>query len=262
MPRDTRRNMKLSTYGNPNNPALVFFHAFPFPSEMWTDQLKVFSEKYFCLAPDYPGFGETPLPTSAATFEAYADYITDYLQDAKVKTAIWCGLSMGGYMAMRLYERAPEQCRALILCNTRAGADGNEAKLKRWDTIKALQKDRAAALAGQWQGLTGPTAKLNAAYKKRFEEIVNKVPTPTIAAGLVALATRNDSTETLAKIKVPTLIIVGDEDAVTPVKESEAMHKAIKGSTLKILENTGHLSNMENPNMFNKHVAEFLATLK
>lgn len=134
------KNLKVHTQGQIGNPVLIFLHAFPFSGDMWKDQLNFFSEKFYCLAPDLPGFGESAPCDSAVTFEYYVDSVLNYLKELKIEKAICCGLSMGGYLALRMYEKAPDQFRALILCDTKAGADSNEAKLKRWDNIQLLKK--------------------------------------------------------------------------------------------------------------------------
>lgn len=254
--------LKGHTKGIIGNPALLFLHAFPLSSDMWTEQMNRFSENFYCLAPYFPGFGESPLPDHAVTFEYYVDCVLNFLKESKVDSAIWCGLSMGGYIALRMYERAPEQCRALVLCDTKAGADGNEAKLKRWEAIKALQKNREEFTMIQWQTLVAERSKENDVLKARFQELVGKVSEKGISAGLLALATRTDTTPGLSKISVPTLILVGEEDKVTPISESEIIAKGISGSQMKTLEKTGHLSNLENPQKFNACLADFFTQLR
>ncbi len=253
--------LHVHAQGKIGAPALLFLHAFPFSAAMWKEQLNLFSERFYCLAPDLPGFGESALPDHAVTFEHYVDSVLNYLKESGIEQAVWCGLSMGGYLALRLYERAPDQCRALILCDTKAGADGNEAKLKRWDAIQMLQRNRAEFIAAQWQALVGASSKNGGLLKMRFEEIIAGTSDRGIAAGLAAMATRTDSTPGLSKIRVPTLLVVGEEDKVTPVSESEAMSKAIAGSRVKIISKSGHLSNLENPQGFNDHLSEFLTSL-
>ncbi|OFZ29213.1 MAG: hypothetical protein A2622_14330 [Bdellovibrionales bacterium RIFCSPHIGHO2_01_FULL_40_29] len=253
--------LKVHTQGKIGNPVLVFLHAFPFSGEMWKDQINLFSEKFYCVAPDLPDFGESDPSDQAVTFEYYVDSVLNYLKEEKIEKAIWCGLSMGGYLALRMFERAPDNCRALILCDTKAGADSNEAKLKRWDNIQILKRNRAEFIGIQWHALVGESSKNNGPLKTRFEELISRVTDTGIISGLVALATRTDCTPGLSKIHVPVLILVGEEDKVTPVSESEIMTKAIVGSQLKIIAKTGHLSNLENPQKFNDHLSDFLTSL-
>ena len=253
------QEIKVSTHGNKQNPAILFLHAFPMCSDMWKEQVQFFSEKYFCIAPDLPGYGESALPSSALTFEAYVDSVFNYLKSSKIEKAVWCGLSMGGYLALRMYERDPSFCRSLILCDTKAAADNNEAKLKRWTALQTLQSNRNEFVDTQWKALVGASSQGNSSVETRFHDLLEKTSDAGIAAGLVALATRTDSTQMLSKISVPTLIVVGDEDKVTPVSDAEFLTKSIPGSQLKILKKTGHLSNLENPKIFNETLASFLA---
>lgn len=239
---------------------ILFLHAFPFTAEMWENQNDYFSKKYNCFSPTLPGFGASSLPDHAITFEYYVDYILQYLEKNNLKKSIWCGLSMGGYLALRLYERAPEFCQGLILSDTKAGADANTAKLKRWDTIKAinnLANDLPKFHETQWNALIGESSQSNFQLKDHFQKLISQSSAKGIIAGLAALATRTDSLSMLTQIKVPTLILVGDEDKVTPLTEAELLHKSIKNSYLTILKKCGHLSNLERPEIFNKELEAF-----
>ncbi len=253
--------LKVKTRGKIENPAIVFIHAFPLSSEMWMEQVQYFSEKFYCVAPDLPGFGESELPNHAFTFEFYVDAILNYLEQAKIEKAIWCGLSMGGYVALRMYERDPRKCAALILCDTKAAADNNEAKIKRGDALQSLQKNRNQFVQNQWKALIGETSQKESSIETRFYELIEKTSDAGISSGLVALATRTDSTQMLAKIAVPTLVVVGEEDKVTPVADAEFMAKCILGSQFKKIKNTGHLSNIENPKSFNETLFNFMNSL-
>lgn len=237
---------------------LVFFHAFPFTAEMWKNQMDYFSKDYQCFSPNLPGFGSTPLPDSPITFETYIDNTISYLEKNSLKKSIWCGLSMGGYLALRLFERSPEMCQGLVLCDTKAAADNNEAKLKRWDTIKMLKKEMNKFQDAQWKALVGESSQNNTKLKEDFVKLISQTSTEGITNGLVALATRTDSQSLLSKINVPSLIMVGEEDKVTPLAEAEFLHKNIKNSKFSILKRCGHLSNLEQPELFNKEIESFL----
>jgi pimeloyl-ACP methyl ester carboxylesterase len=242
--------------------SILFLHAFPLNAEMWKNQIEYFSQintGISCsLAPNLPGFGSNQLPHHPLTFEFYVDHILDYLIKNNLKNSIWCGLSMGGYLALRLYERAPEMCKGLILSDTKASPDGNEAKLRRWHAIMGLHSDFDLFLANQWRALIGESSQKNQKLKDQFNQLILKSTKEGISSGLVALATRTDTTDQLSKICVPTLIIVGDEDKVTPTSDAEFLHKNIKNSTLRILKGCGHLANIEQPDLFNKEVLHFL----
>ena len=249
------------TQGSFRNEAILFLHAFPMTSDMWKEQMNVFSKTHYTLAPDIPGFGKGVLPPYAITFEHYVDSILNFLKESGIKRSIWCGLSMGGYLALKLYERAPELCCGLILANTKAGADDNEAKEKRWATIKNLHSHRSDFTQKQWKAMMSQESLGNKKLKVCFEEIVGKSTEEGLSAGLVSLATRNDSTHILRSIDVPTMIIAGDEDKVIPLSELKFLQDNISGSSLRIISGAGHLSSMEKPEEFNKLIAEFVTDL-
>ncbi len=248
----------VQTQGSFGHQAIIFLHAFPMTSDMWKEQMRHFSKTHYVLAPDLPGFGKGALPNHSVTFEHYVDSVLAFIKESGIKQSIWCGLSMGGYLALRLYEKAPELCCGLILANTKAVADDNAAKNKRWSAIKNLYTHRDDFLEGQWAAMIGKSGLENVKLKKQFFDIVAKNSEDGISAGLVALATRNDSTELLASIDVPTLIIAGAEDKVISISDAEVLNKGIKKSKLVIIQSAGHLSNLETPAQFNSVVADFL----
>lgn len=247
----------VQTQGQFGHCPIIFLHSFPLSSDMWKEQMKYFSKTHYTMAPDFPGFGKSSLPEFAITFEYYVDSVLLFLKESGIKKSIWCGVSMGGYLAMRLYEKAPELCSGLILSNIHAAADDNITKNKRWLLIKALKKRRDVFHEYQWQSYIGKSSQNNLRLKKIFLEIVSKNSDRGLSAGLVSIASRNDSTKMLATIDVPTLIIAGDEDKIIKLSDSEKLNRKIKKSKLEILH-TGHLSNLENPAGFNKAVAIFL----
>lgn len=251
----------VQTQGSFRNEAIIFLHAFPMTSDMWKEQMNFFSKTHYTLAPDLPGFGKGVLPIHAITFEYYVDSVISFLREAGIKRSIWCGLSMGGYLALRMYERAPELCNGLILANTKAGTDDNAAKEKRWRNIKMLHSHSEEFAEKQWQAMVSKSSLKKVQLKKCFHEIVSKSDEEGISAGLVSLATRMDNTQTLSHITVPTLILAGEHDKIIPLSEMQFMQKNIPESRLEIIKDAGHLSNMENPNDFNKVIAEFLTNL-
>ena len=248
----------VQTQGSFRNEALIFLHAFPLTSDMWKEQMNFFSKTHYTLAPDIPGLGKGTLPLHAITFEHYVDSVINFLKEAGIKRSIWCGLSMGGYLALRMYEKAPELCSGLILSNTKATPDENGDKEKRWENIKMLHSHREEFVEKQWQAMVSKTSLQNVKLKKCFKEIVSKSDEEGISSALVSLATRTDSTSTLASISVPTLILAGEHDKIISMDDMQFLQKNIKDSRLTTIAGAGHLSNMENPNGFNKAIAEFL----
>jgi 3-oxoadipate enol-lactonase len=251
----------VQTQGNFRNEAVIFLHAFPLSSDMWKEQMQTLSKNHYTLAPDLPGFGKGTLPVHAITFEYYVDAVLNFIKEAGIKQSIWCGLSMGGYLALRLYERAPELCSGLILANTKATADDNATKEKRWSAIKTLHSHRNEFIENQFQAMMGKSAQENFELKKQYLDILSKNTEEGMSAGLVSLATRMDHSLKLSQIHVPTLIIGGEEDHIISIDDLEFLHEQIPTSHLEIIEGAGHLSNMEKPEVFNKVVAEFLANV-
>lgn len=242
---------------------VVFIHGFPFGSGSWTPQLNALHGRYRTVAYDVRGHGKSALGSWPFTLEALADDLLALLDRLSIERAVLCGLSMGGYIALRVQQKAPARVRALALCDTRPDADSDETKLRRAAAIDELRRDPRAFLESFLKVVLA---------KSTFEghpEVVEAVRTTmldnepaALAAALVALATRTDSTPRLGSIAVPTLVVVGRDDAVTPPPVAEALAKAIPGAELKVLESAGHLSNLENPKAFNKSLLEFLARLK
>ena len=255
--------LSYSTSGNSTHPALVFLHAFPLNQKQWQLQIEHFSQSYFCVALDLPGFGEAELATNSPfSFEAYVDYVEQVLNSLNVQPATWIGLSMGGYVALRALERFPTLARAVVLCDTKAASDGNEAKLKRWDGIQAVGKNIDAFIEAQAKVLMGTKAQANPKILETFKNLVKANSVDSIQRGLLALATRTDTTESLTKINIPTLIIVGGDDKVTPIADAEVLNKAIRGSQLAVIQGAGHLSNLEAPEEFNEVLGNFLSKLR
>ena len=237
---------------------LIFFHAFPFSSRMWDEQVRAFSSDYIVHAIDLPGFGEAPLPAHPFTFEFYAEYVRDWLIERNIKKSIWCGLSMGGYLAFRLQQLAPELCEGLVLADTKASLDGNEAKLKRWGAIKSVINDRAKFDEFQWKNLVSEESHKNKKLESQFMALMKANSDEGIMNGVIAIATRTDTQPILEQIQVPTLIIVGENDTLTPESDARFLQHSIKGSELKVIGGVGHLSNLEAPEAFNEALSEWL----
>jgi 3-oxoadipate enol-lactonase len=241
---------------------LLFLHAFPLDASMWQSQWSTLMNECRCIAPDLRGFGGSPVE-GPFTMDQYADDVIGLLDLLKIDQAVVAGLSMGGYVALALMRRHPERVRALVLADTRAGADTAEGKEKRRD-LMALARDAgvAAVAERQVQGLIGKTTRdKHPEIEEDVRGLILRATPEGIIGALEAMMERPDSSDLLPAIGVPTLIIVGDEDVVTPPREARAMHEAIPGSRLETIERAGHLSNMERPSAFNTLLSEFVGGL-
>ncbi|MBI5649876.1 MAG: alpha/beta fold hydrolase [Chloroflexi bacterium] len=242
---------------------LVLIHGYPLDRTLWSAQTRAFADIARVIAPDLRGFGESTLPGADATMDTYADDVRALLDALGIKNAIIAGLSMGGYIAFAFYRQHAHRVRALILADTRATADTPEGKLGRDASITLARDQGAGAIADAMvpKALTAQTLKSNRALTDATRDLLARQSVAAIITALGALRDRPDSTPTLAEISVPTLIIVGVEDAITPVRDAEMMRDAIRGARLAIIPNAGHLANIEQPDEFNRVVREFLQTV-
>ena len=198
------------------------------------------------------------------TVDRFADDVVCVLDNAGIDRATIVGLSMGGYVAFALWRRWPARVRALVLADTRAGADSADTRERRHELIALARFEGASSVVDrQVIGLLGKTTRERrpevAAQARALAETAS---VDGIVGALEALLARPDSTPTLSTISVPTLVVVGDEDAITPPKEARAMHQQIRGSRLEVLAGAGHLSNLERPAAFNAVLAEFIQSIE
>ncbi|MEW6061052.1 MAG: alpha/beta fold hydrolase [Bacteroidota bacterium] len=252
--------------GIPTATPVIFIHGFPFSHKMWTfpgGQTEALSGTNRIIAYDVRGHGESEVGSGHYTIEFFVDDLIALMDHLAIHKAILCGLSMGGYIALRFVERHPERVLGLVLCDTRSEADSNEGKIKRSAAIKNVQingmktyaADSVKILFAQESFEKKPEAV------KLIQSIIERTAPLSIYGTLLALAARTDTTASLPNIKCPTLIMVGEKDQLTPPSASQAMHEKIPNSELHIIPNAGHISNMENPEEFNKHLIEFVTKI-
>jgi len=237
---------------------ILFIHAFPLHSAIWERQIVAFSPQHRVIAPDLRGLGASARGSGAASVDQYADDLAALLGHLEIEQATVVGLSLGGYISFALWRRHRERIAALILADTRAGADTEAGKQGREKNAQLAEAAGPGAIADQMlPKLLGSNAP--AALREEVRAIIESNDSAGIAAALRAMAARPDSTPLLATIDVPTLVIVGADDTLTPPSEAEAMFNAIPGCRIAELPSAGHLSNIEVPEAFNAQVAEFLS---
>jgi pimeloyl-ACP methyl ester carboxylesterase len=245
-------------------PAVVLLHAFPLNASMWSAQREALAGSYRVLCPDQRGFGGTQLGHDEPDLDEIADDIAAMLDNRKVETCVLGGLSMGGYVAMAFLRRHPDRVRGLILADTKAGADTPEAAANRLRIAdEVIAASSAAQLVDEMlPALVGATTKeKRALVLGRVKALVERAPAYAVAWAQRAMAQRPDSFSTLAAVTVPTLVIVGEEDTLSPMADAKAMADAVPGATLVTIPESGHLTSVEAPEEFNAAVAEFLAAL-
>jgi 3-oxoadipate enol-lactonase len=258
---DTTLNYTES--GNAGGPPVVLVHGFPFSQEMWTPQVSALGQRHRVITYDVRGHGKSPAGDGLYTIELFVDDLIGLLDHLKIEKVIVCGLSMGGYIVLRAMERNPERFRALVLCDTQSGADSNEAKLKRAAAMKTVTQQGVEAYAqGFVKAVIAPeTFTANPEAVEKIKTIILDNPPLGVRGALLALAARTDTTVSLSKIEVPTLILVGEHDAVTPPSAAEAMREKIRDSKLHVIPHAAHMSNLENPGEFNARLLAFLSRL-
>ena len=212
---------------------------------------------------DLRGHGQSDVGDGQYSIELFVDDLIGLLDYLKISKTILCGFSMGGYIALRAIERNPDRFSALVLCDTMSAADSNEAKIKRTNSIKQIKKEGVERYAeGFLKAVFAPqTIDTKPDIINEIRRTILSNSPLGICGALLALAGRTDTTEALSKLKIPTLILVGEHDAVTPPSAAKSMHERISNSKLHVIDNAAHMSNLENPKAFNEHLMRFLAEL-
>lgn len=241
---------------------VLFAHAFPLNRTMWAPNVSALVDRCRCVAMDFRGFGETTI-VPPYSMEQYADDLAHLLDALRIERVVLVGCSMGGYVSFAFWRRHRDRVRALVLADTRPGADSEETIGKRRHLIDLARGEGSTPVANaQIASIVGKsTREKQPDTYDAVHRMMAQAPADGIIGALEAMMLRPDSTALLPTIDVPTLIVVGDEDIPTPPKESRAMHEKIAGSTLEVIAGAGHLSNLERPAAFNHVLTEFLVTL-
>jgi non-heme chloroperoxidase len=243
--------LALREAGDPKDLTVVLIHAFPMSGAMWEPQLPALKD-FHVLIPDLRGFGATPLSAPWLIEHAAADVLESF-----EGPAVFVGLSMGGYVALQIAAAAPERVKALVLCDTRAEPDANENKIKRAAAIDFVRKNGVEPFLGPFL----KDAVANQSAMPFLRGVAAKSSPEAVMAALAALAARPDAVPGLSKIKVPTAVLIGSQDKITPLPHAQTMVTRIPGAELHIVPDSGHFSNAENPAAFNVSLVSFLKRL-
>lgn len=236
--------------------AIVFLHGVGSDKSVWDGQLEHFSKKWRAVALDYPGYGDSDLPEKDLNREEIGYYLLGAMEGLRIKSAHVVGLSMGGVMALELTHQQPERLCSLTLADTFARHPDGEQILERIQKTMATLSMRELAEM-RVSILLAPGA--SEVLKQEVIDTMAKIDEQTYAWSSVAVWTA-DYRSHLPDIKIPTLILVGELDKVTPPGLSEELHRGIPGSTLAIIPKVGHISNIEDPTRFNQLVEDFIST--
>jgi pimeloyl-ACP methyl ester carboxylesterase len=241
---------------------LVLLHAFPVGVHMWEAQR--IPDGWRAIAPAMPGFdGAADASRESSSIDDYAGSVVDLMDYLGVATAVVGGLSMGGYVSFALWRLAASRCQALVLADTKAGADTEQGRAGRQKALELVEREGVAGLATDMlPKLLGETTRAERPDVVRYVRALIERQTPSAIAGaLRRLRDRPDATALLLQIDVPTLVLVGSEDTLTPPSESERMRVMLPQATLDIIEQAGHLSSLERPAAFDAALSAFLTTL-
>jgi pimeloyl-ACP methyl ester carboxylesterase len=245
-------------------PAVVLLHGYPFDKSMWSRQIEALAAAGFrAIAPDLRGLGETKSSSEVATMDDMARDTAASLDHLGVEEAVICGLSMGGYVAFEFMHLFPTRVLGLVLAGTRAPADNEQEKAGREQQVQTMLRAGMVpiSIATSPKLLGSRTLADKPDVVKRVRAMMTRADPKGAAAAQRGMAARRDYSEDLANINVPTLVIVGREDSIRPIADAELMHRGIRDSRLEIIEDAAHMTNMEQPEVFDDALLRFLNRL-
>lgn len=239
---------------------LLLIHAFPLSAHMWEPQFVLSEEGWRIVVPHLRGFDDAAAMKPATSMDDFAGDVIDLLDSLHIEQSVVAGLSLGGYVTFALLRNAPSYFHGLILADTRPQADTPEGKQGRERMLALVRSQGPAAVADEMvPKLLGDSTRCDQPeVVERVRSIILSNGAETIAGALTAMMNRPDSSSLLPSLKMPTMVIVGEEDTLTPPPLSVEMQRAIPGAELVRIPKAGHLSNLEQPDLFNRSVAGFL----
>jgi 3-oxoadipate enol-lactonase len=241
---------------------MIFLHAFPLNRSMWAGQIDALRDegRFRLVAPDWRGFGDSSLPHTVTTMESLADDLAGLMDALGMPQAIFCGLSMGGYVAFAFYRKYAQRVSGLILADTRPDADTTEAQANREKLAQLVEQQGTEAVADLQlpRLLSAYTHEQHPWIDMRVRQMISITRPSAIAAASRGMALREDSTSVLSQITCPTLVLVGEQDVLTPPDVARQYATQIMGAQLAVIPHSGHLSVLEQPEVFHGLVHNFL----
>lgn len=251
--------MMVRKRGATGGQTLLLVHGFPLDSRMWREQLSGLAGRARVIAPDLRGHGLSDAPQEPYSMEQHADNLAALLDHLDVEKAIVAGLSMGGYVTFAFWRRHPERVAGLALVDTRAEPDTPAGKASRDVTAARVREAGPRMLVDEMMPkLIAPQNLAGERITAPLREMILGQPVAGLTGALRALRDRVDSTPTLPTITVPTAVIVGEADTITPPADAAVMAAQIPGAQLVVIPRAGHLSPMENPDAVNKVLQELI----
>ena len=244
-----------------SGPDVVLLHPFPLNHHFWDPVTPQLSGRYRLVVPDLRAHGDSELGEGPVTMQKLADDLLRLCREEKISKAFFVGVSIGGYLLFEFWRRYREQVAALVLANTRAGAETPESKANRLQLSDRVLREGTAGFIEEMllnRGILSRTTRTNRPdIVDAALRMMQSMSAHDIAAVQCGIAERPDSVATLATINVPTLLIAGDEDII-PLSEFELMRQHISGSRLQVISKVGHYAALENPAEFGALLRNFL----
>jgi len=241
---------------------VLFLHAFPLNRSMWRGEIEALlkEERYRLVALDWRGFGESEITAEVSTMEQFADDLAGLMDALGIAEGILCSLSMGGYAAFAFLRKYPQRVGGLILADTRPGADSAEARANRENVACVAEAQGTAAIADLQlpRLISDETRQHHPEVELRIRQMIDAATPQGIAAASRGMAQRADSTDLLASITCPTLVLVGEHDILTPPSVAQDYVTKIPDAQFLVIPQAGHLSNLEQPEAFLQAVRDFL----
>ena len=251
--------ISVYSHGNSESVPILFVHGFPYENHMWDFQVNELQNYYYCITYDCRGLGASPAGSGQFTMESFVDDLKYIIDGLKINKPVLCGLSMGGYIALRAVERMEDYFSALILCDTKSEADNNEAKLRRAAGIKMINEEGIQKFVSGFipTCFTENSIRNLPEYKATLERALTFDPVG-IKGCLLAMQGRTDTTAYLNKIKIPALVICGKEDKLSPPSAMKGLAEKISNSEFVVVPGAAHMTPLENPEFLNKVFFTFL----
>jgi 3-oxoadipate enol-lactonase len=255
---NARLNWREAGSGTP----VVLLHAFPFSSAMWEPQLSSVPAGFRFIAPDMRGYGSSSAAPGGEdyTMISFARDVASLLDHLEVERVALCGVSMGGYVAFAFWRAFPSRVLGFVLSDTRATADTKETRAGRYELAEKVNEQGAAAVRDALMPklLSPATQRERPHVVEQVRSMIEVAPGESLRQTLIGMAERPDSEPLLRMIAVPTLVLVGADDTITPPGDAQLIARGIRGSRIESIADAGHLPNLEKPGEFNHSMYSFL----
>ena len=252
--------LSVNTFGDNKNQSIIFVHGFPYDYTMWQNQIDTLKEKYFCVAYDVRGLGQSDIGDGQYTMEMYVDDLFAVIEKLKLNKSILCGLSLGGYIAFRAVEKSQKTFGGVIFCDTRSEGDDNAGRLKRSGNISQINKEGVISFTDPFimNCFSDETQRDNPKLIADTIEKAHKNNPVGVKGAIIAIMSRTDTTEFLPNIEIPAMVLCGSFDKLTPPPVMRSIAEKIPGSEIAIIPHAGHMSPLENPSCVNDLIAGFM----